>query len=195
MSKESTNTMTVKQAMNGVEVQRLFETIEAVKKTPAAAKFRFRLTNQWMDGGHNRSTIKDFYGACEEQTDRKQTFQYDSDEPEMLLGQDLGANPVEYMLHALAGCVTTSFVYHAAARGIKIEALESELEGDIDLHGFLGLTEEKHSGYENIRMKFRIKADRPIEELEQLAQYVKFRSPVFSTVTNAVPVDVSMTAM
>jgi len=191
----ATSTMKVKQAMNGVEVQRLFDTIDAVKQMPEAAKFRFRATNRWMDGGHNRSTIRNFYGACEEHTDRKKTFEFDNDEPDVLLGQDNGANPVEYLLHALAGCVTTSFIYHAAARGIRIEALESELEGDIDLHGFLGLSEDKHSGYEQIRVKFRVKSDAPIGELQKLVQYAKFRSPVFSTVTNAVPVEIIMNAM
>ncbi|HEX2492061.1 MAG TPA: OsmC family protein, partial [Blastocatellia bacterium] len=122
--------------INGVNVDQLFSTINAIKENPGLAKFKFRAKNQWINGGQNRTNIKDFYGAGQEDATRKQTFVFDNDEPEVLLGHDNGANPVEFVLHALAGCLTTSLVYHAAAQGIKIESVESKFEGDLDLRGF-----------------------------------------------------------
>ena len=124
---------------NGVNVTALGEVLEAVKGDPEIAKFQFRAKNEWLGGGHNRSTIQSYYGACQEQSSREKAFVFDNGEPPVLLGNDEGANPVEFVLHALAGCMTTTMVYHAAARGITIESIETELEGDLDLHGFLRL--------------------------------------------------------
>ncbi len=173
---------------NGVDVIRLEETIGAIKDDPGLADFRFRAKNQWIDGGHNRSTIKDFYGCRIEDTSRQAAFVVDADEPEVLLGQDNGANPVEYVLHALAACLTTSIVYHAAARGIAIESVESEIEGNLDARGFLGLSDEVYKGFKNIDVTFTIKSDAPAEQLEELAKF----SPVFDTMTRAIPVRVKV---
>ena len=131
MPAQATQTQTV----NGVNVDALFETIDAIKAQPVISKFKFSLENRWMRGGHNRSTITNFYGACED-VERPQAFVLDADEPPMLLGEDKGANPVEHLLNALAACVTTAMVYHAAAKGIEIEELESTVEGRIDLAAF-----------------------------------------------------------
>ena len=177
---------------NGVNVEQLFGTINAIKETPGLAKFTFRAGNQWINGGHNRTTIKDFYGAGAEDTSRQTPFVMDNDEPAVLLGQDKGANPVEFVLHALAGCLTTSLVYHAAARGIQIDEVESRFEGDLDLHGFLGLSDQIRNGYKNIRVTFKIKADAPQETLEELVQMAQRRSPVFDIVSNPVPVSVRL---
>jgi len=178
--------------INGVNVDQLYSTINAIKENPGLAKFQFRATNQWINGGNNRTSVKEFYGAGQEDMTRKQTFVFDNDEPEVLLGQDKGANPVEFVLHALAGCLTTSLVYHAAAQGIKIEAVESRFEGDIDLRGFLGMSEDVRNGYENIRVTFKIKADAPEEKLKELCELAQKRSPVFDVVTNGVPVKVQL---
>ena len=178
-------TSTIADKANGVDLQRLGETIEAVKAQPDVAKFKFRATNEWIDGGHNRSSIRGFYGAGQEDTSRKVQFTYDADEPDVLLGKDNGANPVEYLLHALAACMTTSMVYHAAARGITIESVESMLEGDLDLRGFLGLDENVRPGYENIRAVFEVKADATAEQLEELFKF----SPVCDSVCHPVSVD------
>jgi hypothetical protein len=124
--------------INGVAVDELFRTIDAVKKSPVIATFKFRAENQWIEGGHNRTTLKNFYGTQQDHEHRS-PFVLDADEPPLLLGRDIGPNPVEYALTALAACVTTSIVYHAAAKGIAIRSMESKLEGDIDLQGFLGL--------------------------------------------------------
>lgn len=175
--------------INGVNVTRMGETIDTVKKDPKIAKFQFRAKNHWISGGHNRTTIHGFYGAGAEDTVRTQPFVLDADEPPVLLGEDKGPNPVEYALTALISCMTTTMVYHAAAQGIKIEEVESTLEGDLDLQGFLGLRADIRKGYENITVHFKVKSDASPEVLAALAR----KSPVFDVITNPVPVSVSVT--
>ena len=173
---------------NGVNVTALGEVLEAVKGDPEIAKFQFRAKNEWLGGGHNRSTIQSYYGACQEQSSREKAFVFDNGEPPVLLGNDEGANPVEFVLHALAGCMTTTMVYHAAARGITIESIETELEGDLDLHGFLRIDDSVRNGYQNIRVSFKVKSDASAEQLADLARI----SPVFDIVSNPVPVSVNI---
>ena len=182
-----------KQGMtNGVDIDRLLATIDAIQQTPALASFKFRTRNKWIAGGRNRSTVQGFYGAGQEDASRKGPFVMDNDEPDVLLGSDAAANPVENVLHSLAGCLTTSLIYHAAARGITIDAVESSLEGDLDLHGFLGLSEQVRNGFQGIRMKFRITSAASPDQLEELCKVAQARSPVFDIVTNRVPVTVSL---
>ncbi len=187
--KVATAKMLVK-TVNGVAVDDLFNTIDAIKATPAIAKFKFRIRNQWVDAGQNCSTADTFYGAGQEQS-RPKPFVLEADEPPVLLGKDSGANPVEHLLHALASCLTTSMVYHAAARGIHIEEVESSLEGDIDLHGFLALDKKVRNGYQGIHVNFKIKADVPDEKLQEIGQLGPGYSPVFESLTNGVPVSVT----
>jgi uncharacterized OsmC-like protein len=177
--------------VNGVKVDELFGTIENIKKAPVIAKFKFRANNKWIEGGHNRTTINHFYGTQKDHAHAK-PFELDADEPPLLLGQDKGPNPVEYALTALAACVTTSLVYHAAAKGIILNSVESRLEGDIDLRGFLGLSKDVPKGYKEIRMYFKIDADVPDEQLEELVQLGPTYSPVYDTITRAVPVKVQL---
>lgn len=179
---------TMSGVINGVDVDRMGATIQAVQKNPGLAAFQFRAKNQWITGGHNRSTIQSFYGAGQEDTVRTVPFVLDADEPPVLLGKDEGANPVEFVLHALAACLTTSLVYHAAARGIRIDSVESKLEGDLDLQGFLGLSDEIRRGYKEIRVNFSIKSDASAEQLKELTKF----SPVHDIVSNPVPVSISI---
>jgi uncharacterized OsmC-like protein len=178
--------------INGVPVDQLFGTINAIQETPSLAKFNFRARNKWINGAHNRTTIKDFYGAGQEDQSRQTAFVLDNGEPAVLLGTDQGANPVEFVLHALAGCMTTSLVYHAAARGIQLDEVESQLEGELDLQGFLGLSDKVRNGYEGIRVTFQIKADVPEEMLHELCDLTQKRSPVFDIVSHPVPVAVRL---
>jgi uncharacterized OsmC-like protein len=175
--------------VNGVNVDNLFTTIDAIKATPRIAKFNFRVQNTWEGASCNSSTVGVFYGAGQEHP-RPRPFVLRADEPPVLLGQDTAANPVEHLLHALASCLTTSMVYHAAARGIQIEAVESTLEGDIDLHGFLELDKNVRRGYQGIRVTFKVKADVPDEQLQEIVQLGTGHSPVFDSLTNGVPVSV-----
>jgi uncharacterized OsmC-like protein len=175
---------------NGVDVDRLFATIGAIQATPSLATFKFRASNKWIGGGRNRSSVQGFYGAGQEDATRKGSFVMDNDEPDVLLGSDQAANPVENVLHALAGCITTSFVYHAAARGIAIDAVESTLEGDLDLRGFLGLSDKVRNGYEGVRVTLKVKSSASPEQLAELSTIAQQRSPVFDIITNKVPVTV-----
>ncbi|HLX83983.1 MAG TPA: OsmC family protein [Terriglobales bacterium] len=179
----------VSKTINGVNVIDLFRTIDAIKATPAIAKFNFRIRNRWQGASQNRSTVNEFYGAGQELS-RSKSFILDADEPAILLGNDQAANPVEHLLHALASCITTSMVYHAAARGITIDEVESSFEGDIDLHGFLDLDKEVRNGYQGIRVNFKIKADVPDEQLQEIVALGTGHSPVFDSLTNGVPVSV-----
>ncbi len=183
--------MTEQKLINGVNVDELFSTIDAIKDAPVIAKFKFRAGNRWINCGHNHTTIKDFHGTQKDHVHEK-PFELDADEPPLLLGEDKGPNPVEYALTALAACVTTSIVYHAAAKGIKLNSVESRLEGDIDLRGFLGLSKDVPRGYQEIRMYFKIDADVPDERLEELVQLGPTYSPVYDTITRAVPVSVQL---
>ena len=174
--------------LNGLNIQAAVETIEAIKADPSLARFQFRARNKWVNGGENHSTIRDFYGAGREDTSRGAAFEFVNGEPPVLLGQNEGANPVEFLLHALAGCVTTTFVLHAMARGIRIRALSTELKGDLDLHGLLGLDDKVSPGYESIHIDLDVKADCSEEELDELLAAAQRHSPVCNTVCRPVPV-------
>ncbi|MFO7478273.1 MAG: OsmC family protein [Methyloceanibacter sp.] len=173
--------------VNGVDVTALSATLDAVREEPTLGAFRFRASNTWLGGGLNRSTVDGFYGAGQEQR-REKPFSFGADEPPVLLGGDRAANPVEFVLHALAACLTTTMVYHAAARGIAITTVNSELEGDLDLRGFLGLSDEVRKGYHHVRVKLRVQSDAPAEQLAELAKF----SPVYDIVSNSLPVEVTV---
>jgi uncharacterized OsmC-like protein len=181
----------VQTTVNGVAVEALVATINAMKNDPSLGEAHFRLRNRWVNGGLNRSTIQGFFAAGGEDTSRTQPFVYDNDEPPVLLGENRGANPVEYLLHGLAGCVTTTFVYYAAANGVEIESLESTLEGDIDLRGLLGAA-PVNAGYQNIRIAMKVTSSAPPEKLRELALLAQRRSPVFNSVSKPVPVSVTI---
>ena len=176
--------------LNGVDVDRMQQTIKAVAATPKLGRFTFRVANRWFDGAENRTETRDFNAGGIE-TRHFSDFTLVADEHEVLLGKDVGANPVEHLLHALASCVTTSMVYHASARGINIEKVESSLDGDIDLQGFLGLSDTVRKGYQQIRFKFRIQADVSDAQLEELTALGTKFSPVFDTLTKGTGVKVT----
>jgi uncharacterized OsmC-like protein len=174
--------------LNGLDVNAAMATIAAIKADKSLAKFQFRARNAWVTGGENRSVIRDFYGAGQEDYSRMSSFEFTNGEPPVLLGNNEGANPVEFLLHALAGCVTTTFVLHAMARGIAIEELSTELAGDLDLQGLLGLDDGVSPGYEQIRIVMHVKADCSDEALDNLLAYAQLHSPVCNTVCRPVPV-------
>lgn len=178
----------VRHIVNGVDVAVLAGTVDAIRNDGELGACRFRATNTWLAGNHNRTTVTGFYGAKQEIAHR-QTFTMDADEPAILAGNDEGANPVEHLLHALASCLTTSMVAHAAVRGIAIKSVESSLEGDIDLRGFLGLSQDVAKGYTAIRVAFRVDADP--KDMDRIRELAKF-SPVFNTLTQGTQVDVTV---
>jgi len=180
--------MADKTIINGLDRDAMQGTIAQLKKDPSLARFEFRVRNRWVDGGENRSTIRDFYGAGQEDTSRDTAFEFTNGEPPVLLGNNEGANPVEFLLHALAGCVTTTTVLHAAARGIAIRSLSTELVGTLDLQGLLDLDPAVSAGYEGIRIRMRIDADCSDAEIDDLLAFAQRHSPVCNTVCRPVPV-------
>ncbi len=174
--------------VNGLDVNAAVATIAALKADKSLARFQFRARNTWINGGENRSVIRDFYGAGQEDTSRTSSFEFTNGEPPVLLGNNEGANPVEFLLHALAGCVTTTFILHAMARGIAIKELSTELSGDIDLQGLLGLDDSVPAGYEQIRIRMHVVADCSDAALDDLLAYAQQHSPVCNTVCRPVPV-------
>jgi uncharacterized OsmC-like protein len=185
----ATATQTVR---NGVDTAQLFGTLDAIKGQPSLARFQFRARNRWIAGAHNQTTIRDFYAANQEDTSRAEEFVLDAGEPAILLGTDTGPNPAEYLLHALAACLTTSLVYVAAARGVRLTEVESTLEGDMDVQGALGLSDDYRNGFEQIRVTFRVKGDAPEEKLREVVERAQRRSAVFDMVTNGVLVTVDV---
>jgi uncharacterized OsmC-like protein len=177
---------------NGVDTDRLFATLDAIGAQPEIAAFQFRAVNRWIAGAHNRSTIKDFRGAGGEDTSRAEAFVLDAGEPAVLLGTDTGPNPAEHLLHALAACLTTSLVYVAAARGVRLSEVSSTLEGDIDLRGALGMARDVRNGYQGIRVSFRVRGDAPPEKLREVLERARARSAVFDVVAHGVPVTVDL---
>jgi uncharacterized OsmC-like protein len=186
----TTDTTEVDDSMrNGVDTATLFATLDAVKQAPEAARFQFRAHNQWQSGTHNRSTIADFFGVGEERS-HERTFVFDADHPAVLVGHDHGPTPVEFVLHALAACLTAGLANVAAARKVKLTEVRSTVTGDIDLNGILGLDPDVRNGYQQLTVRFTIKGDAPAEKLRELVEQSRARSAVYDVVTNGVPVTV-----
>ena len=177
---------------NGVDTDRMFATLDLIRAQPELARFQFRATNRWIDGAHNRSTIRGFYAAGGEDESRAEAFELDAGEPAILLGTDTGPNPAEYLLHALAACLTTSIVYVAAARKVELEWVESTITGDMDVRGALGVDDEPRNGFERIGVSFRLAGNAPEEKLREVVERAKARSAVYDMVTNGVPVAVEV---
>ncbi len=177
---------------NGVNVDQLVQTIGAIKEDPAIARFQFRAHTDWKGGGRSETRIKEFTGAGGEDDSRTSPLIMKGDEPPVLLGENTAPNAVEAVLHALASCLSVGFVYNAAAKGIKVDALTFDLEGDLDLHKFLGLDMDARAGYSTIRVTYHVEADAPRKDLEALCEYVQETSPVLDILRNPVDVDVRM---
>jgi uncharacterized OsmC-like protein len=176
---------------NGVDTATLFATIDAVKAAPQAAQFQFRAHNEWVNGTHSRGTIHDFFGVGEERA-HEQTFHFDADHPAVLVGRDNGPTPVEFVLHALAACLTAGLANIAAARGVRLTEVRSTVTGDIDLNGILGLNPAVRNGYQNITVRFTVKGDAPAEKLREIVEQSRARSAVYDVITNGVPVAIEV---
>jgi len=187
-------TETSPRVRNGINIDKLYGTLDAITAQPSLGAFQFRATNRWLGGAHNRSTIRHFYGAGQEDKSREQPFVADAGEPAVLLGTDTGPNPAELLLHALAACLTTSIVYVAAARGVDLLSVESTLEGDLDVRGGLGLDDSIRNGFQRIRVSFDVKANAPDEKVREVVERAKARSVVFDSITRGVPVTVQVAA-
>ena len=178
---------------NGVDTATLFATLDAVKAAPAAAQFQFRAHNEWISGTHSRGTIYGYFGVGEERT-HERSFHFDADHPAVLVGKDNGPTPVEHLLHALAACLTAGLVNIAAARGIQLTEVRSDVSGNIDLNGILGLNPSVRNGYQDIVVRFTVKGDAPAEKLREIVEQSRARSAVFDVITNSVPVSIEVDA-
>jgi uncharacterized OsmC-like protein len=183
--------MHVTTTVNGVDLDRLSATIDAVVADPAVARFQFRAGTHWIDAGHTRTAIQGFYGAGQEDETRTEPFTVDTDEPPVLLGENRAPSAGEYLLHALAACLTGTMVYHAAARGIALDGVECAIHGDVDVQGFLGLDDTVRPGYEQIRVSITAKGDFDDSQFAELAGLTRF-SPVRDIVSNPVPVAIDV---
>jgi len=183
MNEQATST-----ELNGFNLSQLGATVEALKESPGLAHFQFRAKNSWYGGGLNVSSIQDFFGTGQEHTSRSAPFTLQNAEPPVLLGGDEAPNPAEYLLHALAGCVTTTLALHATARGIKVQSINTEVRGSLDLQGFTALDEKVFPGYESIQFVIDVDADCSDRELDELIAFAKAHSPVCSTVEKPVAV-------
>ena len=175
---------------NGVDTAMLFATLDAVKQMPAAAHFQFRAHNQWVEGTHSRGSISDFFGVGEERSHERE-FVFDADHPAVLVGRDNGPTPVEFVLHALAACLTAGIANIASARKVTLSEVRSTVTGDIDLNGILGL-QDVRNGYEQVSVKFVIQGDAPEDVLRQIVEQSRQRSAVYDVITNGVPVDIEV---
>lgn len=172
---------------NGVDIERLFATINAVKEQRELAKFRFRATSAWTAGAHSKVTVGAFDGAGATH-EHKHRYEVAVDHPMVLVGSDEGPAPVEYLLVGLAGCLTAGIANVAAARGVTLTSVTAQIEGDIDVQGILGLSDQVRNGYEQIRVRFMIEADAPAEKVREIVAQSRARSAVFDVLTNGVPV-------
>jgi len=182
-----------KVAMNGVDVPTLFATINAVGEQPELAKFQFRATNTWIRGTHSRSRMEGFSGAGGEH-EQTADFVYEGDHPPVLCGKGNAPTPVEFLLHAIAGCITAGIGNIASARGVELESVECTVEGDLDVQGLLGLSNEVRNGYQALRLSYKIKGDADDETLRKIVAQSQARSAVYDVITNGVPVSIEVNA-
>jgi len=185
---DQNNSLETVNTLNGVDVDHVVNAVNAFTENEELANFKFKLSNKWIDGGHSQSKITSCFGASQENT-HDDPFEINSDVHPIFAGNDRGASPPEHFLNALASCLTTTLVYHAAVQGIKIQELESEIEGDIDFRGMLGINDEVRKGYENIRVNFKIKSD--TDDIEKLKELTTF-SPILDVARNGTNVEVSI---
>jgi uncharacterized OsmC-like protein len=176
---------------NGVDTATLVATRAAVKAAPVAGQFQFRARNEWVSGTHSRGTMHDFYGVGEERA-HERSFTFDADHPALLVGQDNGPTPTEFVLHALAACLTAGLANIAAVRGVTLTSVRSTVVGDIDLNGILGLDPGVRNGYQDITVRFTVSGDAPPETLRALVEQSRKRSAVYDIITNQTPVTIEV---
>ena len=185
-----TTTASTTPIRNGIDTAQVYGTLDVLKAQPEAARFEIRVRNSWIDGTHSRSTIHGFWGAGAEDVSRTEPFVVDASEPPVLFGHNEAPNPAEYLLHALAGCLTLTIVNVAAARKVTLTEVSSTLSGVLDARGATGLDDSYRNGFEHVRVSFQIKGDAPPEKLQEIVERAKARSVVYDIVSNPVAVEV-----
>lgn len=177
---------------NGIDVDQLLATIEATQDDPEVGTFTFRASSRWQDGTHSIGRIEAFSHAGATDDTRPEPFTLHGDEPPVLLGRNRGPNAVELVLQALAFCYAVGYVANAAARGIEIERMDYQVEGDLDVRPFLG-QDGPRPGFTEIRVTGTVSSpDASDEQLRELCRYVQDTSPVRDVLANPVPVHTSL---
>lgn len=177
--------------LNGVDSARLADAVGAIQDNPKLAQCEFRTVTHWVSGAHARTHVQGFYGMGQEDTSRATPFLIESDEPPVLLGTNKGPNPVELLLTGLAACITVGLTYNAAVRGLPIEQLTIELRGTIDLQGFMALSDSVRPGFQGITVHCHVKSPASDEDIQALLEHVKHVSPVYNTVSEPTPVELT----
>ena len=179
----------MKRSINGFNIEEIATAVNLVQENSELGNFEFRIKNKWVSAGYNKSIVLDFYGGGKEDLTREVPFVLNNGFPQVLMGRNEGASPLEFILHGLAGCLTTTIVLYAAINGILIDKVNSTLKGDLDIQGFLGTKKTSRSGFKKIIVEIEIQGSLNEEEKQTLINYAK-HSPVFDVVTNGVPVQV-----
>ena len=175
---------------NGIDTAQVYGTLDVLRAQPEAARFEFRVRNRWIDGTHSRSTIHGFWGAGTEDGSRSEPFIVDASEPPVLFGHNEAPNPAEYLLHALAGCLTLTIVNVAAARKVELHEVSSSLTGVLDARGATGIDDSYRNGFDGIDVTFTISGDASPDKLREVVDRALARSVVYDMITNGVPVTV-----
>jgi uncharacterized OsmC-like protein len=176
---------------NGVNVEALLGARAALTEAPAAAQFQWRTTTEWQNGTHSRSTVERFFGLGEEQSHRTQ-FSFDADHPEIFASEDNGITPVEYVLVALASCLTAGVAAVAQNREIQLRSVAASIEGAMDVRGILGVDTDVRNGFSDIKVTYRIDADASPEDIRALVAQSQKRSAVYDIITNPTNVTVQV---
>jgi uncharacterized OsmC-like protein len=185
------NKVTATKVDNGVNVEALLGARQALTDAPEAARFKWRATCSWVNGTHSRSTVQGFFGLGAEQA-HKTAFTYDADHPEVFAAEDNGSTPVEYVLVALASCLTAGVASVAQNRSIQLRSVKATVEAGMDLQGILGIDSEVRNGFDGIKVVFDIDADASREDIAALVAQSQKRSAVFDIVTNPTNVAVEV---
>ncbi|QIO24737.1 OsmC family protein [Haloarcula sp. JP-L23] len=181
---------TEERIVNGVNVSGLEDAVEAISDDPDVGMFTFRAETEWENALKSVTTIDEFDQSGETIHTREFTLQ--GDEPEQILGERTGPNAVELLLGALGSCLSVGYAANAAHMGIELDDLRFEMEGDVDLRGFLGISEDVRPGYESITCTVYVNADATEKELAELRERVEATSPLVDAITNEVPLETHM---
>jgi uncharacterized OsmC-like protein len=179
------NALQINDRFNGVDVNHVLGLIGGIEQVTDRSKFQFRLNNRWIDGGHNRSNIKEYFANGQEDVTRTTPFIVDADEPAVSGGSDSAPNPMEFVLHALASCLTSTMVYHASVQGIEIKSVESSLTGNMDVRGMLGMSDQVRKGYDRVKVSMSVNSTADAASLTELALF----SPVYDIISKSLQVD------
>jgi uncharacterized OsmC-like protein len=176
---------------NGVNVEALLGARTALTEAPEAAQFQWRASCEWQNGTHSRSTVEGFFGLGEEQhhiTNRT----FDADHPEIFASADNGVTPVEYVLVALASCLTAGVAAVAQNREIQLHSVTATIEGGMDVRGILGVDSDVRNGFSDIKVTYSIDADASVADIKALVAQSQKRSAVYDIITNPTNVSVEV---